>query len=248
MALVQLRCGSFEFWYPGNASRHYVGSEIWALSTPDHPHYYQKGETVVESEDVVLDVGACEGFFSKSVVDRCKAVHLFEPVPVLVECLGRTFADLQGTKVFVVRCALGRSVGIQVMNMDTGDYQGSHAAGNDHADGRTRLDAPMTTIDRWAEENRIGRVDFIKVDAEGSDLEVLEGAHDTICRFLPKIAVATYHRPEHASAMAEYIVGISPLYRVTFSGTSHAWLDCRPLLGHFWVDPALRRKRIFAAR
>jgi FkbM family methyltransferase len=41
---------------------------------------------------------------------------------------------------------------------------------------------PVTTIDRFCEERRIDRINLVKIDAEGYDLNVLEGAHDILAR------------------------------------------------------------------
>jgi hypothetical protein len=41
-------------------------------------------------------------------------------------------------------------------------------------------DVPVTTVDDYCAEHDIGRIDFLKVDAEGHDLAVLKGARGAI--------------------------------------------------------------------
>jgi len=43
------------------------------------------------------------------------------------------------------------------------------------------------TIDSWVAETHLSRLDFLKVDVEGHDAEVIEGAVSTIDRFCPII-------------------------------------------------------------
>lgn len=45
----------------------------------------------------------------------------------------------------------------------------------------------LTTVDDFVAEARLDRLDFIKIDAEGSDFEVLKGARRTVERFRPTI-------------------------------------------------------------
>lgn len=46
-------------------------------------------------------------------------------------------------------------------------------------------------------------VDYIKIDAEGSDMDVLDGGAHVIKRDRPVIACAAYHKPEHLLGVAE---------------------------------------------
>ena len=45
------------------------------------------------------------------------------------------------------------------------------------------------------------RVDFIKMDIEGSEKQALAGAAQTLKRFKPRMALAAYHKPEDPAAI-----------------------------------------------
>lgn len=47
----------------------------------------------------------------------------------------------------------------------------------------------FTTLDRYVEENKINKIDFIKIDVDGYELKILQGAINTIKRFKPIMIV-----------------------------------------------------------
>jgi hypothetical protein len=58
------------------------------------------------------------------------------------------------------------------------------------------VEVPVTTIDRLVEELHLSRVDYIKMDIEGSEREALKGARGTLGRFRPRLMLDAYHRPD----------------------------------------------------
>ena len=49
------------------------------------------------------------------------------------------------------------------------------------------------TIDKFVEENNIEKIDYIKMDVEGAEKNILEGSIKTIKKFKPSLAIAIYH-------------------------------------------------------
>jgi FkbM family methyltransferase len=52
---------------------------------------------------------------------------------------------------------------------------------------------PVISIDEFVQDNIIPRIDYIKLDIEGSELEALKGAKETINQHHPNMAVCIYH-------------------------------------------------------
>jgi FkbM family methyltransferase len=50
------------------------------------------------------------------------------------------------------------------------------------------------SIDDLVRENQLPRVDLIKMDIEGAEIQALKGARETIKRFRPKLAISIYHQ------------------------------------------------------
>jgi FkbM family methyltransferase len=66
-----------------------------------------------------------------------------------------------------------------------------------------------TTID---EIMNGGKVTFIKLDLEGSEINALKGARKTICKYKPKLAISLYHKPQDILEIPLYILSLVPSY------------------------------------
>jgi len=76
------------------------------------------------------------------------------------------------------------------------------------ADGCARLSeagadrVPADTLDNLFDRER---VDYLKMDIEGADLDALHGARALLARTRPVAAVAAYHTPEHVAGIAQFL-------------------------------------------
>ncbi len=67
------------------------------------------------------------------------------------------------------------------------------------------------------------RVDYIKLDIEGAELDMLHGAAKTIVRCKPKMAVSAYHKHEDLWTLLPYIKSLRFDYEFAFR---HYRIDC----------------------
>jgi FkbM family methyltransferase len=188
-------------------------------------HRYEVPETQVSSGDVVLDCGAAEGLFSLQAMGRADSVIAFEPSPEFVCSLHMTFKDVQNVKI--IPKALGRTPGKAILNFGSVESKVSQ-------EQNSGIAIDMTTIDNWVSENNT-RVDFIKGDLEGYEMEVLRGATETIKEFKPKIALTTYHPGNDWKEVLAFCRSLVPQYRYRVKGIS--FLEpgyARPVMIHLW--------------
>lgn len=125
---------------------------------------------------VVFDVGANEGQsvarFS-AMVPGCE-IHSFEPSP-------STFALLTanaGTRAQVSNVAVGAYAGMIEFHDNTVSVMSSALSlGKDGWGDDTRIiEVPQITLDNYCAEHGVARIDLLKTDTQGYDLEVLRGA------------------------------------------------------------------------
>ena len=72
---------------------------------------------------------------------------------------------------------------------------------------------PVLTIDEAVARYGMPRVDFIKMDIEGSELAALRGAESSMRRWRPKLAISLYHRPEDFFSIPIWISSLGLGYR-----------------------------------
>ncbi len=146
----------------------------------------------------MLDVGANVGEIStvaaKLVGTRGK-VYAFEPMPELAARL-RHNKELNGfQRIEVIECGLGREPGKFSL------YASDHYSGDGMAHSgmmtmfKTKDRAidtgtvPIMRLDDFVNQRSIERVDAIKIDIEGAELPMLEGAVETLKRDRPMLIV-----------------------------------------------------------
>lgn len=132
----------------------------------------------LHSGGIAVDVGACIGdtalTLSKAVGEAGMVIAI-EPNPEAYECL-KFNRDLLMPNVQVVFGAVGDKQG-------TVRFHASPNAGASHVtDGG---DIPLNTLDNLLFD--IGQVDFIKIDVEGYEPNVLRGAAKTLSKYKPDL-------------------------------------------------------------
>ena len=64
-------------------------------------------------------------------------------------------------------------------------------------EGSHAVKVPLTTIDKLVAELKLERVDFIKMDIEGAEMDAILGAKQLIRAYQPALAISVYHTPSH---------------------------------------------------
>ena len=87
---------------------------------------------------------------------------------------------------------------------------------------------PMTTIDKFVLDNNLKKVDFIKMDTEGYEKQVILGAKETIKRFKPVLALSAYHLGGDKKDIPDLVRSIEPKYNCKLSHEYeeifHCWI------------------------
>lgn len=123
---------------------------------------------------VALDVGANVGLWSRQLMKHYDVVHAFEPLAVARKAFERNVPA--GKNVLLHHCALGDRDGTTQLTTNHETTFKTYVRGGNG-------DVYLKRLDSFSFEN----VDFIKIDCEGFDYYVLQGALETLLRCMPAV-------------------------------------------------------------
>src|SRR5262249_53768748 len=129
----------------------------------------------------VLDIGAHQGIYSllaSKCVGASGRVFCFEPSPRERRALRLNLAINFSWNVAVQALALGRQETTGHLFVVQAIYTGCNSLRPpSEVFGPTKIvSVKVTSLDQWLLRNHVSHVDFIKVDVEGAELDVLTGA------------------------------------------------------------------------
>jgi FkbM family methyltransferase len=134
-------------------------------------HDYSKLKPYLGQRRTAIDIGAHVGYWSRRLVHDFEYVYAFEAEPEHAQCLR---ANVTEPNITITEVALSSEPG-------TVNFSKSiHNSGMSHV-SETGTAIECEPLDRW----KIRDVDLIKIDVEGHELSVLQGAEHTILRNRP---------------------------------------------------------------
>lgn len=179
----------------------------YRCSTPDHVIEVAAGDTVI-------DAGGCYGdtalYFAHKAGEAGR-VFSFEFMPDNIKVFERNLElnPVLARRIEIVPNPLW-SASRQKLYVE-GVGPGAHITPNPKTDDAKQVET--LRIDDLAERKQLARVDFIKMDIEGAELEALKGAEETIRRHRPKLAISVYHHLPDFWEIAQWIDGLGLGYR-----------------------------------
>lgn len=143
---------------------------------------------------VVFDVGAHAGQFAKlfSKMTPQGFVYAFEPSPYTLDLLRRALAWNRVRNVEIVPAGLSSAAGelplsTPIKKSGARGYGLASLAGVSAGRQKSDETVPLETLDGFAERKGVTRLDFIKADIEGWELNMLRGAPRSLARFKPAL-------------------------------------------------------------
>lgn len=194
--------------WPGGFARHRNGDLVYVPAPLDArgrhallhpPAVHPAVRARLAPGGIAIDIGANLGEWTlpfARAVGAAGRVLAIEPAPRNAEALARTLAANALDRVELVSCAIGDDDGtvdfavplVTSVRNDTGTaHVGSAEAGYE------TLRVAMRRLDRLVAERGWEPVDIIKIDVEGHERRVLDGAAQTLARFRPVLVIETGH-------------------------------------------------------
>ncbi len=148
--------------------------------------------SVLPAGGVAIDVGANVGWHTLLLARLAGSggrVLAVEPNPSVRAQLQRNVGLNRFTQVEIVACALAdapRTAKFVAPDADDPSSASGHilSEGNE---GAASIEVETSTLDLLLEQKQLARLDLIKIDAEGFDWPVLQGAERTVARYRPYV-------------------------------------------------------------
>ena len=204
-----------QFWVPQSGEDH---SPHW-LFAEQESGIYGSGDTGVQPGDVVLDCGAHVGTFTRAALDAgAKLVIAIDPSPPVLKALRRNVAEgIAEGRVIIVEKGVWDREDVLPFTM-TGDNHGTHHLSLETSEEPSAINVPLVTIDSLVGELNLDRVDFIKMDIEGSEQKALIGARETLAKSKPRLAIAAYHSQDDQTRIPAIVRAARADYQMECGG------------------------------
>jgi FkbM family methyltransferase len=162
----------------------FVHADVFWLGRKDYYDVYHL-QKFLQPGHVFFDVGANFGYYSLVLASRLNkqcVIHAFEPNPPTLARL-RHHVAINGLQdaVHVHNLALSDQVGSAALATKEGNSGGAHVVDSD----ATSTLVQLTTLDAFCDEQRLTRLDAVKIDVEGFEERVLLGGRRTLSRWRP---------------------------------------------------------------
>lgn len=179
----------------------------------------------------VLDIGAHIGYFTL-LFAKCAGstgrVVSFEPLPTNFALLQKNLRlnHLQNAQA-IPKAVFSQTA--EIMINIPGDHLTSGDASVYRVVGSKQLLVPATTLDSFCASSGY-RPDFLKMDVEGAEYDVLMGGKETISRCRPKLLIELHHFDGNVAMHPVPDLLVAWRYQIE-------WIDRWPLTSHILATP-----------
>lgn len=172
------------------------------LNIPNEKQYFPEFLSFSDNE-VFVDCGAFDGdtviSFIQKTKEKYSKIYAFEPDKNNIEKLKKNMAPFNHIEIIEKGCFSSKNT----LFFNDGQGVASFIANQ----GNIKIE--VDTVDHIVSD----KVTFIKMDIEGSELEALKGAQNTIISNTPRLAISLYHKPEDFYTIPQYIYALNEKYK-----------------------------------
>lgn len=173
---------------------------FWKLKEPYIPE--QIIEKFSSPGNTVMDIGANIGEWTLRMANKVGhtgRVFSFEPIPVINQSLNKTLRINNLSQVILSQVALDSRSGDSEFTIPLDENEraihGESRLGTEEGNWNIYTEVKNTksikvktiTLDQFSSEKSLDRLDFVKIDVEGKEVQVLEGGQETFSRFTPAL-------------------------------------------------------------
>ena len=142
------------------------------------PKHLSKCFHHITKKNTAIDIGAHCGFWSFYLSLNFKKIYAFEPIDIFRDCFKK---NIISQNVELLPYAIGESNKLISLNIDLQNTGATHISNNFNQNNRVE----MKRLDEFKFEN----LDFIKIDVEGYENNVVIGTENTLKKHKPLIII-----------------------------------------------------------
>lgn len=177
-----------------------ISNQLGKIVYSNAAHYLINGFIPAQGA-IVIDCGVFDGGTAAVFAEMGYKVYGFEV----------------DKKNFAVAQQVAKEKNFVVENFALGSYNheeyfSSTGLYNNYLTGKGSDIAKVITLDSYVGEKNLPHIDFIKLDVEGAELDVLKGAVTTIARYKPILALSAYHKWEDFWTLMNFVKSIRSDY------------------------------------
>lgn len=181
--------------FPGTIQYYFLGAMCHPVEVPVEKLLRR----ALREGDIFFDIGANVGFYTFLAAPLCREagwIHAFEANPALHENLLRS-ARLNDfpERISINSCAVGETHGGEIMLYMPPGNPPDNSSGipstirHEWLDSGSEISVPLISIDGYVSENKVDRLDVVKIDIEGGELSAFKGMMNTFKRMPPALVI-----------------------------------------------------------
>ena len=158
------------------------------------------------NQKISLDIGAAIGVYTVNMSTYSKSVIAFEPIPKNIETIQRM---ISATKVnaSIESLALSNKSGFSTMKMIDGDSGLSTIEGaNNFSTSPIKENQSLNVVTKKLDDFNYSNIGFIKLDVEGHEISVIEGAIKTLKNNHPNLLIEIEERHKKNAINEMYLL------------------------------------------
>jgi len=178
-------------------------------------------EEKIEMGNIVVDVGANIGLHTLNmarIVGKTGQVFAFEPDPSNFEILKKNVKINNYRNIILEQKAVGDKHGRTTLYQS--DHPGKHRIFPQTEQAKSQVQVELTNLDNYFDSDMIDKINFIKIDVEGLEFNVLKGMKN-ILKNSKKIKILFEFMPENTME-----VGFTPIELLNYLTSNDFKLYC----------------------
>ena len=203
--------------------KHPLGFLFWE-GTYELPPFVE-----ITQKSVVVDIGASLGLFSIPAARIAKYVIAIEPVPSVFDILVLNIKHNNVKNVTPINTGVGNVCGKMRMTIELDNCAtttGNPCRQHDREEKKHKnkqpyltdeIAVPINRLDDLPEIRSAARIDFIKIDVEGMEQDVIRGAVKTIKKHFPHIVICTDHFPGDAKRLCSLLEDLTTCSPIAYA-------------------------------